>query len=290
MPFPPNLFLIGAQKAGTTFLATLLGQHEGICLAEPKEPHFFTQNWERGERWYREFFTRPELQWLLDASPSYSAAPLPGQFEGRAKPHPTAGVPKRILDASPEARFIYIMRDPVKRAYSAYWHSVRAGDERRSFREAIHADGPYLRMGLYLYQLEQYFEFFDRERFLLLFFEDFIQDPFSNANRCLEWLGLDSLSSYEMSEGKNESYVYGPALKSLDRLLVRTGGVKQLAKKAKKFVPHQLLQMLRRSTTQAIPAMQASDRDWLANYYAEPNLELHRKLDLAHARWTRCQD
>lgn len=41
MPFPPEVFLIGAQKAGTTTLAYLLSQHPNICVAKNKEPHFF---------------------------------------------------------------------------------------------------------------------------------------------------------------------------------------------------------------------------------------------------------
>ena len=41
MSFPPEVYLIGAQKAGTTTLAYLLSQHPNICVAKTKEPHFF---------------------------------------------------------------------------------------------------------------------------------------------------------------------------------------------------------------------------------------------------------
>jgi hypothetical protein len=43
MAFPPEAFIIGAQKAGTTSLADLLDQHPGIVVSNPKEPDFFNE-------------------------------------------------------------------------------------------------------------------------------------------------------------------------------------------------------------------------------------------------------
>ena len=74
MAFPPKAFIIGAQKAGTTFLSYLLDQHPHITLAESKEPDFFTRHWEKGLEWYRKRFSGPEENILIDASTSYTAA------------------------------------------------------------------------------------------------------------------------------------------------------------------------------------------------------------------------
>ena len=68
MPFSANTFLIGAQRSGTTNLAHLLGFHPRIALSEPKEPVFFTRNWDRGFGWYEERFTNRERPITLDAS------------------------------------------------------------------------------------------------------------------------------------------------------------------------------------------------------------------------------
>jgi hypothetical protein len=56
MSFPPESYLIGAQKAGTTTLAYLLDQHPHVTVARTKEPHFFTDNWDRGLGWYKKQF------------------------------------------------------------------------------------------------------------------------------------------------------------------------------------------------------------------------------------------
>jgi hypothetical protein len=42
-----NTYLIGAQKAGTTYLAALLDQRPDVCVSDPKEPQFFTTGFRR---------------------------------------------------------------------------------------------------------------------------------------------------------------------------------------------------------------------------------------------------
>ena len=98
MPFPPQLYLIGTQKGGTSYLASLIGQHPEICLAEPKEPQFYTSHWDKGLDWYRGRFADPDAPVLLDASTSYTASPLPSidppdAFESSK----LAGIPARDL-------------------------------------------------------------------------------------------------------------------------------------------------------------------------------------------------
>lgn len=164
--FPPKVFLIGAQKAGTTFLANLLNQHPGIVLASPKEPHYFTQYRHHDIDWYRRCFSdEANSKLLLDASPSYSAAPTATRASDINEWHednPYIGAPGRIEEVSPHARFIYLVRDPVARIHSGYWHAVRAGAEPRPFREAIAADSRYRRISDYLAQLNLYLQRFSQ--------------------------------------------------------------------------------------------------------------------------------
>ncbi len=100
--FPPQAYLIGAQKAGTTFLANLLAAQPGVCMANPKEPDFFTRHRERGLDWYRERFAEPEGRLLLDASTSYAAAPLAAYAaSGSGAKSRYAGVPEAIFALAP---------------------------------------------------------------------------------------------------------------------------------------------------------------------------------------------
>src|SRR6266545_4653829 len=163
--FPPEAFLIGAMKAGTTTLAFLLGQHPRVTLSRPTECDYFTRHHVRGVQWYRSLFAGPPDAVLLDASNSYSCAPV----DERAVPpessdFPHIGVPGRIHALNPHAKFIYILRDPVTRTYSDYWHMVRTGEEREPFRAAIEReDRYYFRLSDYRMQIERYLEFFPLE-------------------------------------------------------------------------------------------------------------------------------
>ncbi len=288
MSFPPDLYLIGAQKAGTTFLATLLGQHPEVCLSTPKEPDFFTKNWDKGADWYRSCFSNPDMPVLLDASVSYSAAPLECErANALAVPSKMDGVPERIRGISPNARFIYLMRDPVARTYSAYWHAVRAGGEQRSFSEVVRSDAYALRMGCYHYQLSQYLKCFERNRFLILIFEDFVKDPASTANQCFQWTGLSSLPDIQLGEGKHGSYVSGPALTRVSQFSARFGGVKPMMKMAKRLIPKSVQPFLKNTLTRPVPPMEKPDRDWLTSYFAQHNRLLESELDLDLSIWRR---
>ena len=69
----PNFLMIGAAKAGTTFLAGLLAQHPQIAISNPKEPKFFSTYWNHGWDWYRNCFVDAAGRDVLgDASTQYS--------------------------------------------------------------------------------------------------------------------------------------------------------------------------------------------------------------------------
>ena len=116
----PDFLVIGAMKAGSTTLHTYLSRHPDLYLHERKEPGFFSreERYARGIEWYRALFAdaRPD-QLCAESSTCYTRWP---HF---------ADVAPRIRQHVPEVRFVYIMRDPVARAYSHYAHMM---GERRS--------------------------------------------------------------------------------------------------------------------------------------------------------------
>ena len=101
----PDFLGIGTQKGGTTYLHALLQHHPQIFLATPKEQHFFSLHWQRGEQWYADQFAQAEShQCCGEVTPYYLF-------------HPE--VPQRIKSQLPAAKLIVLLRDPVERALVA---------------------------------------------------------------------------------------------------------------------------------------------------------------------------
>jgi hypothetical protein len=124
----PNLFLVGAPKAGTTSLWHYLGAHPEVHLGALKEPHFFTSQKRiyvetvKDEVAYLRLFAGARgARYLCDASGSYLHDP---------------SAPESIRRVSPDARIVVSLREPVARAFSSYLHAITFG-ERRSFEDAL---------------------------------------------------------------------------------------------------------------------------------------------------------
>jgi hypothetical protein len=188
------LFVIGSMKSGTTFLCRLLRAHPAVFMSDPKEPCYFVdpQALRRAWKWpYREGYWRSEERYLAlfakagaatvigEASTVYSRAPL------------FSGVPQRILRFSPEARIVYLMRDPVERAISHYWHRARGWRESRAPLPAIRADSQYVDTSSYARQLAIYLEHLPLERIYTLTLEELIADPAGQISRLYAWLNID---------------------------------------------------------------------------------------------------
>ncbi len=181
----PNLFIIGAMKSGTTSLHNYLGAHPGIFMCEPKEPGYFVEELtlSRGSEWYLSLFAGAKDETILgESSTHYTKLPV------------YRGVPERIARFSEDARFIYVMRDPVQRAISHYWHNVRNlrwEAERRDMLTAVKRDSQYQAFSDYATQLEPYLKLFGRERIYVMTFESLARAPCETVQAVFRWLGVD---------------------------------------------------------------------------------------------------
>src|SRR3972149_6925354 len=120
----PNFLVLGAAKAGTTSLCHYLAQHPDVFIPEVKEPIFFDAEYERGLDYYwKKYFSR------------WSGQPAVG--EGRVFNLYLPFVPPRIRESIPGAKLIAVLRNPVERAYSHWWHRFSYRDEILPFHEAI---------------------------------------------------------------------------------------------------------------------------------------------------------
>ncbi len=276
MAFPPQAFIVGAQKAGTTSLAILLDTQPGITLSSPKEARYFTQYRDRDLDWYRDRFDGPEESLFLDASPDYACGPTDAYPSPDPSRDPWAGVPERIHALSPNAKFIYIMRDPVARVYSAYWHDRRTGNVDGSFEEAIEANPFYLRTSDYAGQIRNYLDRYSLDDFLLLGFEEFKRDPERCVKRCCEFLDVDfvGLPEADDTKHKNKSYQLSGAAKLVRLLAGSHSNFERLASGMRSVLPKGVSDWLQAMMTRDIPKMSERQRAELRERLAD------RKRDL----------
>ncbi|WP_110208412.1 sulfotransferase family protein [Nocardioides daejeonensis] len=192
MPLPTYVIL-GAQKCGTSSLSATFRRHRQIHTSRPKELHYFDRPKGRTLEWYAEQFKPlPHHRAWGEATPSYL-------YDAEAR--------DRCVEALPDAKFIVMLRDPAKRAYSHFWHNHRLGfEDLEVFEEALdqepaRLDGDsrtarirfsYLDRGRYIDQLEALEERVGRERIHVVLLEDLVAERVPTLEQVFTYVGVDA--------------------------------------------------------------------------------------------------
>jgi hypothetical protein len=198
----PDFLIIGAQRCGTTSLYNYLLKHPRVSGPRRKELHFFDLHFHKGMEWYRRQFGRHGAQWVTgEASPYYIF-------------HPHAA--RRVADSVPWTRLIVLLRNPVDRAYSHYWHEVRLRREPLSFEDALHAEQArlhgeldkmisnenynsfnyreysYVSRSTYIDQIRTWMSLFDASQMLIIKSEDLYEDTEATYRTVTDFLGIQA--------------------------------------------------------------------------------------------------
>jgi hypothetical protein len=192
----PSFIIGGAPRSGTTYLYNLLDHHPEIFLAKPRapEPKFFLVDevYARGLDYYSERFFLDGAHVAIrgEKSANYLESPI---------------VPTRIARDLPSVKLIFILREPVERAFSNFLWSTRNGHETLSFAEAIDREAErensyaakvrfarpysYLSRGLYARLLQPYLKLFPREQIRIVLHDDIVSDPAGVALELMKFIG-----------------------------------------------------------------------------------------------------
>lgn len=179
-----NLVILpGMPRAGTTTLFAWLARHPQVFAPWRKEPTYFSQNFGRGESWYRRFYAglKPG-QVGIDASTEYFVNPL---------------APERMIAFDPNLRAVLIVRDPVDWVISLYARIRRVSgtgpfDE---FVEGFHysrgGSGLHVRMGsgFVIGQIDLFRQAF-RRNILLVDFRLIADDPLRVLTAIEQFIGI----------------------------------------------------------------------------------------------------
>ncbi|MCX6031664.1 MAG: sulfotransferase [Chloroflexi bacterium] len=178
-----HFFIAGAQRSGTTYLHHVLAEHPEIEMAQPvrPEPKFFLNDalFGRGLAYYHDrFFSGKPGAWLRgEKGTTYMES---------------AKVAERISQWFPDARIVFIVRDPIERAISNYWFSVNNGLEQAPLEEAFRHEEErwqqydharvstspyaYLRRGRYVDFIQVYERYFRPDQLLVTLYEQLMEN------------------------------------------------------------------------------------------------------------------
>lgn len=217
----PTFLIAGAPRSGTTWLYHLLDRHPDIYMAKPvrPEPKFFLVDelYARGLQHYID-------TWFSGAD-TYAVA---GEKSTNYLESPAAA--ERIRRDLPDAKLVFILREPAQRAYSNWAWSRMNRMESADFETALSREQErertvpahlryarphaYFSRGLYAAMLRPYFDRFPRDQILCLKFEDIVVAPEHLASRLHTFvgvtprpddtLGLDVVNPSEAGDGMSD--------------------------------------------------------------------------------------
>ncbi len=173
----PNFLIIGAAKSGTTTLAHLLGKHPDIYMFPHKEIHFFDLNYDRGIQWYESKFNPPSGIKLIGEATPY--------MQGNTQ------LIDRMYSHLPDAKLIFIVRNPLERIESQYIQLMENDVNFGSLEKTIARIPKLLRTSLYWENLNYLQRYYSPEQIMVLFIEELKNNPQRVMDKCAQFLGIE---------------------------------------------------------------------------------------------------
>jgi len=225
----PNVLVIGAQKAATSWIYQCLKEHPEVFVPFVKEQHFFDRNYHEGLEWYERYFKgyRSE-KGICEVSPSYLGSDV---------------APERIKRTLGDIKLIVCLRNPIERAFSQYKMNLRKKITNVAFEQLWKSQEGYeyfgyIPLGCYHTHLERYLKFFPKENILILIYEDIQNDPTGFIQRIYRFIGVDENFNPKSADKiiPPESLEYGSFYKFAKKLtsIIRKWGLSSLTEAIKK--------------------------------------------------------
>ena len=250
------------------------------------ELNFFNnnKNYRKGLEWYKkqfDFDNKNEKYYIIgDKTTAYSR-------ESR-----------RIKKCLPDVKIIWIVRNPINRTYSHYWHGLKWGDEISSFEYAllkekqriknnkkIYPKYHYISVSIYYKEINKFFEVFRRDQFYFLTFEELINNPIIEIKKIFKFLNIKNPITPSTNLNKNTTTV--PANKYINRILgyFSERCLKFGFKVFSDFILVLLNLNLKLIMKRKYPKMNIKTREILKKFFESHNLKLKKILGLNIEDW-----
>lgn len=285
-----DLFIVGAQKSGTTSLKNYLGEHPQINTHFQKEFAFFYDDKEyaQGEtKAFRKYFSKLPQKNITIAK--------------NAGLYVKETAVARLKDHNPDCILVVILRNPVERAYSAFQMERNYGnfsgqfEDLRTILTAADTDDWryefFIKMGMYAQYLQTIYKYFPREQVLLYRFEDLCDAPKKICTELFTRLNVDASFEPDTSVKHNVTHNMRSSgyAKFVKRLLHNNNPIKKVART---ILPSQqdykLGEMMRNinKSSDTPQRMSPEMRTVLTEFYAQHNDELSKLTGIDFNMWS----
>lgn len=190
MPRKPDFIIVGAMKAGSTSARYTLGNHPDIYTPD-EELHFFDVHYKKGIKHYEKQLNS-DAAIVGEKTPAYCADKT---------------CINRIKKHYPKVKLIFILREPISRAYS-HWNMKF---NKFPFRKVIQNEKKLpenlqiTRRGYYYDQLKFIMSKFPKEQIYVAISEQIKKDPHKEYNKMFSFLGVRELSEDEIAINTSEN-------------------------------------------------------------------------------------
>ncbi len=254
------------MRSGTTALHEALGAHPDIFMSSVKEPAFFADPDELATD--SRVASQAGFAGNRDAYLTLFATAGNAAYRGESSTHYTkqpriTGVAERMAADVPDARILYLIRDPVRRTLSHYRYHVRVKYERKACLEALQTEPIYCATSDYVRQISPFLERFGAHQVRILVLEELVADPADRLAELFVWLGLDPETGPASLQQRNE--VAGDVVRARGpEALHRLGRSSRYQRLAVSVLPSGLRAGVRRLLTTAVVPDESEDPQVLA--------------------------
>ena len=305
---PPDFFLIGAPKAGTSALHAALALHPHLHLSRVKEPKYYMCG-DSPPPAYKgpgDAHSSQEWIWQRDRYLDLFAAAPEGTLVGESTPFYlyNRDARRRIAVDRPDAKLVAVLRDPIDRAYSNWMHLWMDGLEplpdvveavRQEQRRVDAGWAPfwhYSRLGMYGRQVQDLFDHFPRDQVLLLRYRDLVDAPDQTLNRVFGFLGVEGAEVDTIPSDNSRPFVRDGVRARTVGPVIRAGAAvgQFLPPKVWRTVSKPLISQLHKGGDSSRPGLTPEQRELLLAPHLEDIALLEEVTGESFEQWRTYRD
>jgi len=290
-----DVMIIGAQKAGTTSLLRYLGEHPE-CVSHPQKEFAYFVDSDEYDNSYKKAFQK--YFWGIEIDEKRKV------IAKSAGLYVNENAIKRLAEHNPKCEIIFILRNPVERAYSSYLMEKNYGNAKFKFSELPelikrHQENDeswgysfFIDYGLYANYLKILYNYFPKEQVTVALYSDFKFSPLSLCQEIFKKIGIDSsfIPNTEVKHNVTNKTRSKTIARAIKHVLRKNGRIRnflvRLIPSNKAYKYGEILRSVNK-TNKKYSNMQSSVRDFLVNFYKPHNDELEKMINKNLSDWNK---